>query len=331
MPEIAEIIGNAHKTDADVWRALARGETQTSDIMQARAAAALSVDHIAGHTRAFLAIQNGCDHRCTFCIIPFGRGPSRSLPADVVIDQAQRLVDAGHKEIVLTGVDLTSWGGDLPGAPKLGFLARQILKSLPTLARLRLSSLDCIEADADLFAALAEEERLMPHLHLSLQAGDDLVLKRMKRRHSRADAIRFCNDVRRLRPDIVFGADLIAGFPTETDEMADSSLRLVEDCGLTHLHVFPYSPRQNTPAARMPQVASPVRNARAKKMRSAGEAMLAQHLDSQIGRSVCVLAERGGVGRATDFTPVATPDIEPGALIKGVVTGHDGRKLRLAW
>ena len=330
MPEVAHVLGNARKTEIGAWRALAMGQAPADDIMQMRQAAPLAVDRIAGHTRAFLAIQNGCDHRCTFCVIPYGRGPSRSLPAEVVVAQARRLVDVGHSEIVLTGVDLTSWGADLPDAPRLGGLVRRILRSTPDLKRLRLSSLDCIEADASLFAALAEEERLAPHLHLSLQAGDDLILKRMKRRHSRADAIHFCDVVRNLRPDIVFGADLIAGFPTETDAMADNTLRLINDCGLTNLHVFPYSPRDATPAARMPQVAGPVRAERAKRMRAAGDAALARHLDSQIGRRIEVLVERGGIGRAADFTPVATPGVAPGALIAGDVAGHDGRKLLLA-
>jgi len=330
MPEVAAIVGNATKTDAETWRALRHGETPVSDIAQARIARPVAVDSIAGHSRAFLAIQNGCDHRCTFCVIPYGRGPSRSVASDEVIAQARRLVELGHKEIVLTGVDLTSWGGDLPDAPKLGFLVRALLKALPDLKRLRLSSLDCIEADEDLLNALAEEARLMPHLHLSLQAGDDMILKRMKRRHSRRDAVDFCARVRKLRPDIVFGADLIAGFPTETEAMAANSLRLVEDCGLTLLHVFPYSPREMAPAARMPQVAKEVRSSRARLLREAGERALVRHLDAQIGRRVEVLAERGGIGRAADFTPVAAPGVEAGAMISGVVVGRDGMRLRLA-
>lgn len=330
MPEVAAIVGNAAKTDADTWRALLRGEAPAADIAEARIARPMPAQSIAGHTRAFLAIQNGCDHRCTFCVIPYGRGPSRSITMEDAIAQARRLVELGHKEVVLTGVDLTSWGGDLGGAPKLGTLVRALLKAVPDLKRLRLSSLDCIEADDDLFVALAEEERLMPHLHLSLQAGDDMILKRMKRRHARRDAVEFCARVRKLRPDIVFGADLIAGFPTETDAMADNTLRLVEDCGLTHLHVFPYSPRELTPAARMPQVVKGVRSERAKRLREAGERALARHLDAQVGKRVEVLAERGGMGRAADFTPVATPGVEAGAMIEGVVAGRDGMKLRLA-
>ncbi len=329
MPEVAAIVGNAAKTDVETWRDLLHGKTRTPDIMRAKNARPIAVDAIEGHTRAFLAIQNGCDHRCTFCVIPYGRGPSRSIPTEVAIAQARRLVECGHKEIVLTGVDLTSWGGDLPDAPKLGFLVRAILKATPELKRLRLSSLDCIEADEYLFIALAEEERLAPHLHLSLQSGDDMILKRMKRRHARRDAIEFCARVRKLRPDVVFGADLIAGFPTETDAMADNTLRLVEDCGLTHLHVFPYSPREMTPAARMPQVALAVRSARAKSLREAGERALARHLDAQVGKRVEVLAERGGVGRAHDFSLVATPGVEAGAMIEGVVVAREGMKLRL--
>ncbi|MBX3525618.1 MAG: tRNA (N(6)-L-threonylcarbamoyladenosine(37)-C(2))-methylthiotransferase MtaB [Rhodoblastus sp.] len=329
MPEVSAIVGNAAKTDAATWRALSCGETPVADIAQARVARPVEAARIEGHTRAFLAIQNGCDHRCTFCIIPYGRGPSRSIPAETAIAQARRLVELGHKEIVLTGVDLTSWGADLPDTPKLGFLVRALLKALPDLKRLRLSSLDCIEADEELMIALAEEERLMPHLHLSLQSGDDMILKRMKRRHARRDAIEFCARVRRLRPDIVFGADLIAGFPTETDAMAENTLRLVEDCGLTHLHVFPYSPREMTPAARMPQVTKDVRSERAKVLREAGERALERHLDAQIGKPVQVLVERGEVGRAADFTPVATPGVAAGAMVEGVIAGRDGMKLRL--
>lgn len=329
MPEVSDVIGNALKTDPDAWRALARGGAPSREIMQTRVAAPLPVGRIEGRTRGFLAIQNGCDHRCTFCVIPFGRGPSRSLPADIVVEHARQLVELGHKEIVLTGVDLTSWGAELEGAPKLGALVRRILRDVGDLRRLRLSSLDCIEADADLLAALAEEERLMPHLHLSLQAGDDMILKRMKRRHSRADAIRFCDQVRRLRPDVVFGADLIAGFPTETDAMADNTLRLVEDCGLTHLHVFPYSPRDNTPAARMPQVEGARRAERASRLRDAGARALARHLDAMTGRRVEVLCERGGSGLARDFTTVATPGFAAGEIVVSKAVGHDGRRLLL--
>ncbi len=329
MTEIDALLGNAQKTDPAAWRALDAGALAFEPVAGARRAQALEARAVEGHTRAFLAVQNGCDHRCTFCIIPYGRGPSRSLPAGAVVDAARRLVDAGHKDVVLTGVDLTSWGADLPGRPTLGRLVRQILRHAPRLQRLRLSSLDCIEADDELMRALAEEERLAPHLHLSLQAGDDLVLKRMKRRHLRADAVRFCAEARRLRPDIVFGADLIAGFPTETDAMFENTLRLVEDCGVTHIHAFPFSPRPGTPAARMPQVERAVVKARALRLREQGERRLAAHLSAQVGRTIDVLAERGGCGRAHDFTLVATPGVEPGALFRATVAGHDGAKLIL--
>ncbi|MDE2579031.1 MAG: tRNA (N(6)-L-threonylcarbamoyladenosine(37)-C(2))-methylthiotransferase MtaB [Hyphomicrobiales bacterium] len=330
MPEVAAMIGNADKTDPAAWRALRAGALQARAIAQERTARPLDVTQIERHTRGLLAIQNGCDHRCTFCIIPYGRGPSRSLPAASVIEQARRLADAGAPEIVLTGVDLTSWGADLPQAPRLGALVRAILAEVPHLPRLRLSSLDCIEIDDDLLRALADEERLMPHLHLSLQAGDDLILKRMKRRHSRADAVRLCAELRRIRPDIALGADLIAGFPTETDAMAANTLALVEDCGLTHLHVFPFSARPGAPAARMPQVARALAAERAARLREAGAKALARHLDAQIGRRLDILTERGGLGRARDFTPVATPGAPPGQLIEGLAASHDGRRLALA-
>jgi threonylcarbamoyladenosine tRNA methylthiotransferase MtaB len=253
MPEVDLVIGNAEKLTTAAYRALpdfgvaAEEKLRVNDIMSVRETASHMVDGLDGRARAFVQVQNGCDHRCTFCIIPFGRGPSRSVPIGAVVAQVQQLVEKGYGEVVLTGVDITSYGSDLPGAPRLGRLVRSILKHVPELPRLRLSSIDSIEADPDLVAAVAEEPRMMPHLHLSLQAGDDMVLKRMKRRHSRADAIRFCEELRSTRPDIVFGADLIAGFPTETDEMFQNTLRLVEDCGLTYLHVFPFSPRKGTP------------------------------------------------------------------------------------
>jgi len=272
-------------------------------------------------------IQNGCDHRCTFCIIPYGRGPSRSAPAGEIVDQITRLTANGYREAVLTGVDLTSWGQDLPGTPKLGRLVKQILKHVPQLERLRLSSIDCIEADADLFDAIASEPRLMPHLHLSLQAGDDMILKRMKRRHSRDEAIAFCQEVRRLSPDMVFGADIIAGFPTETDEMFAMSLDLVEACGLTHLHVFPFSPRPGTPAARMPMVAREIIKERAARLREAGAARLAGHLRAQAGKTLRVLTERGGMGRAEDFTAVRTGGMGPGEIIEVKISGDDGTAL----
>ena len=331
--EIADsVIGNADKAKPAIWAGLAvTPMTTVNDIMALRETAhhfvAGAVDAIEGQTRAFVEIQNGCDHRCTFCIIPYGRGPSRSAPAGEIIDQITRLTANGYREAVLTGVDLTSWGQDLPGTPKLGRLVKQILKHVPQLERLRLSSIDCIEADADLFDAIATEPRLMPHLHLSLQAGDDMILKRMKRRHSRDEAIAFCEEVRRLRPDVVFGADIIAGFPTETEEMFAMSLDLVEACGLTHLHVFPFSPRPGTPAARMPMVAREIIKERAARLREAGAARLAAHLRAQAGKTLRVLTERGGMGRAEDFTPVRVGAMEPGKIIEVKISGDDGAAL----
>ena len=278
-------------------------------------------------TRGFLAVQNGCDHRCTFCIIPFGRGPSRSAPPREIVARARELVASGKREIVLTGVDLTSYGGDLGGGETLGRLARLLLAELPELARLRISSIDCLEADPTLIEAVAEEPRLAPHLHLSLQSGDDLILKRMKRRHSRRDAIKFCEELRLSRPDIVFGADFIVGFPTETEEMFSRTLDLVEECGLTHLHVFPFSPRPETPAARMPQVAPQIVKTRAQRLRALGEARLARHLADQQGKALRVLAERGGLARAADFTLARTPGAIAGEMFDIRVLGHDGRAL----
>jgi len=273
-------------------------------------------------------VQNGCDHRCTFCIIPFGRGPSRSVPAGVVVDQIRRLVDRGYLEVVLTGVDLTSWGADLPGTPPLGDLVRRILRLVPDLPRLRISSIDSIEADPALMEAIATEPRLMPHLHLSLQHGDDLILKRMKRRHLRDDAIRFCAEARTLRPDIVFGADLIAGFPTETDAAFDNSLRLVADCGLTWLHVFPFSPRKGTPAARMPQLPGDVIRTRAAALRATGAAAAVRHLDAQVGRTVTVLTEGPRTARTAQFAEVQFQTDQPeGTLLTVTPTGHDGTRL----
>jgi len=286
------------------------------------------VDALQGHTRAFVQVQNGCDHRCTFCIIPFGRGNSRSLPVTDVLAQVRALTARGYREVVLTGVDITSY--DDNGA-RLGVLVQRILRDVPDIMRLRLSSIDSVEADDDLIDALANEPRLMPHLHLSLQAGDDLILKRMKRRHSRQDAIDFCTRVRRLRPDVVFGADIIAGFPTETDAMFSRSLDLVDECGLTQLHVFPFSPRPGTPAARMPQLDRAVVKERAQRLRRKGETLLARHLESQVGRSRFVLTERGGIGRTEQFTQVrlASP-IEPGVFLDLAIAGHDGRQLLAA-
>ncbi len=332
MPEVTAVMGNSEKAKPAAWEMFARdGAAVVNDIFALSETAhhfvAGAVDSIEGHTRAFVEVQNGCDHRCTFCIIPFGRGPSRSAPAGDVVAQIRKLVENGYREAVLTGVDLTSWGHDLPGEPSLGKLVKQILKLVPELERLRLSSIDCIEADDELIDAFASEKRLMPHLHLSLQAGDDMILKRMKRRHSRDDAIAFCAQLRAVRPDIVFGADLIAGFPTETDDMFARTLALADDCGLTHLHVFPFSPRPGTPAARMPQLARGLVKARAQALREKGAARLRLHLDRQVGRTLTLLSERGGIGRAEDFTPVKLAGAEPGRFVRTTICGHDGERL----
>jgi threonylcarbamoyladenosine tRNA methylthiotransferase MtaB len=285
------------------------------------------LDGFGERARAFVQVQNGCDHRCTFCIIPFGRGNSRSVPMGAVVAEIRRLVDHGYNEIVLTGVDITSYGADLPGKPKLGALVRKILNLVPELKRLRLSSIDSIEADDELLRALAEEERLMPHLHLSLQAGDDMILKRMKRRHSRADAIRFCESVRKLRPDVVLGADLIAGFPTESDRMFENTRSIVEECGLTFLHVFPFSARKGTPAARMPQLPRDVIRSRAKILRETGDAALIGFLSGEIGEIRSVLVEKNGFGRTEHYAPVAVDAAEPGAIVSARIRASDGRRL----
>jgi threonylcarbamoyladenosine tRNA methylthiotransferase MtaB len=326
MPEVFRVLGNAEKADPANW---AHGGVRmdVSSIMAAKAAPEILNEGIEDRTRAFLAVQTGCDHRCSFCVIPFGRGPSRSAPPDEVTRAAGRLVDNGFREIVLTGVDLTSYGADLCGAPALGGLVKSILRAAPKFERLRLSSIDCIEADEDLIAAFAGEPRVMPHLHLSLQSGDDLILKRMKRRHGRADAVRFCAELRRLRPEIVFGADLIAGFPTESEAMFQNTLAHVEDCGLTHLHVFPFSARPGTPAARMPPVALEIVKARAKRLREAGDAALRKHLEAQTGKVLRVLTERGGTGRTEDFSRVKIGDLPPSQLIEMVIAGNDGNML----
>ncbi len=282
-----------------------------------------------GLPRVFVQVQNGCDHRCTFCIIPFGRGNSRSLPMGAVVEQARALAARGHAEIVLTGVDLTSYGADLPGTPKLGRLVKHILRHVPELKRLRISSIDSIEADRDLLDAIAGDARLMPHLHLSLQSGDDLILKRMKRRHSRKDAIDFCAQVRRLRPDIALGADIIAGFPTETEEMFARSLDLVAECDLTFLHVFPYSPRPGTPAAKMPQVTGSVIKERAKRLRATGEAALRKRFAAELGTVRDVLIESATVGRTEHYLPVAISGETPGTVKRLAIAGHDGQRLAL--
>jgi threonylcarbamoyladenosine tRNA methylthiotransferase MtaB len=332
LREVAAVVGNAEKVRADTFEALSVARSPqviVNDIMSVRETAPAMIDGFGSRARAYMQVQNGCDHRCTFCIIPFGRGPSRSVPAGEVVAQARRLVEAGHREIVLTGVDITSYGLDLPGTLRLGGLVRHILCHVPELRRLRLSSIDQVEADPDLLHAIAEDPRLMPHFHLSLQSGDDVILKRMKRRHARADAVRFCAEVRRLRPDAVFGADLIAGFPTETEEMFANTVRLIDDCGLTFLHVFPYSRRSGTPASRMPQVAGAAIKERAAALRRKGLVALAQYLDAQVGREAELLMERPGVGRTPGFAEVVTdPASEAGDLVNVRVTGSDGSRLR---
>jgi len=329
MAEVDRVLGNEEKLDARAW--VSDERIAVGDIMAATRQRISAVDHIEGHTRAFVQVQNGCDHRCTFCIIPFGRGNSRSLPMDDAVAQVRRLVGNGYHEIVLTGVDITSYGADLPETSRLGALVKRILRDVPELARLRLSSLDSVEVDRDLRDALANEPRLMPHLHLSLQAGDDLILKRMKRRHSRGDAVAFCNDMRRLRPDVVFGADIIAGFPTETEAMFARSLDLVDECGLTQLHVFPFSARPGTPAARMPQLDRTLIKERAQRLRAKGEAALARHLEGQIGARRLVLTERGGIGRTEQFTAVRlAAAMAPGTFVDLTMAGHDGRQLLAA-
>jgi threonylcarbamoyladenosine tRNA methylthiotransferase MtaB len=342
MPEVALVLGNEEKLGAGVWGAHrdaldrwsggpAEDKIAVSDIMSVTRMAPHLVNGFEGLARAFVQVQNGCDHRCTFCIIPFGRGNSRSIPMGEVVAQVRRLCERGYREVVLTGVDLTSYGTSLPGAPRLGRLVKQILKHVPELAQLRLSSIDSVEADHDLLDAFANESRLMPHLHLSLQAGDDLILKRMKRRHLRADAIAFCDLVRRLRQDVVFGGDIIAGFPTETEDMFLRSLELIKDCELTHLHVFPFSPRPGTPATRMPQVPREIVKERARRLRVTGDAALRRHLDAQVGSTQRVLIESRTLGRTGHFTQVrlAAP-LDPGPIVPLTLVGHDGRRLLAA-
>lgn len=326
MPEVDRVVGNDDKMHAEAWRASAK--VAVSDIMSVTRATTHRARPIAsGLPRAFVQVQTGCDHRCTFCIIPFGRGNSRSTFVGDVVADVRALVAGGHSEIVLTGVDLTAYGRDLDGAPPLGGLAKRILREVPELQRLRISSIDAAEADDDLFDLVAHEPRLMPHLHLSLQSGDDLILKRMKRRHSRADAIAFCAQLKRLRPDIALGADIIAGFPTERDDAFARSLSLVDECGLTFLHVFPYSPRPGTPAAKMPQVGSEIIRARAKRLREAGEAALRKRLDAEIGASRRVLIEGAKQGRTEHFLPVAITGETMGHVVALTMRGHDGARL----
>ncbi|WP_158965045.1 tRNA (N(6)-L-threonylcarbamoyladenosine(37)-C(2))-methylthiotransferase MtaB [Chachezhania sediminis] len=334
MPEVDVVVGNAEKMQPATWAGLAGGfigdvePVQVNDIMSVTETAGHLIDGFGTRSRAYVQVQNGCDHRCTFCIIPFGRGNARSVPAGVVVDQIKRLVDRGFNEVVLTGVDLTSWGCDLPGNPPLGDLVMRILRLVPDLARLRISSIDSIEADPRLMEAIATEPRLMPHLHLSLQHGDNLILKRMKRRHLRDDAIRFCEEARALRPDMTYGADIIAGFPTETEEMFQNSLRLVEECGLTWLHVFPYSPRPGTPAARMPQVRGDRIRDRARRLRAAGESRVGAYLASRVGETHPVLMESPTRGRTPHFAEVDLPDpVAEGSIVTSRITGLSGSVL----
>ena len=338
MPEADRVLGNAEKLTPSAWASVGAARIKTNapkavvgDIMAIKQSAAHLIDTFSARSRAFVQVQNGCDHRCTFCIIPFGRGNSRSVPMDAVVEDVRRLVAHGYLEVVLTGVDITSYGAELSGAPALGTLVKRILKRVPELKRLRLSSIDSVEADRDLLDAFAGDERLMPHLHLSLQSGDDLILKRMKRRHLRADAIAFCHAVRQLRPDTVFGADLIAGFPTESEAMFQNSLDLIGECGLTHLHVFPFSPRPGTPAARMPQVARDVVKERARRLRERGALALERHLDAEIGAMRRVLIESQDLGRTAQFTRVklAQPG-SPGEIVDVKIAAHDGRQLLAA-
>ena len=335
MPEVDLVLGNEAKARAATWQGLASDfgteRVRVDDIASARETAGHLIAGFGSRARAHVQIQNGCDHRCTFCVIPQGRGPARSVPAGVVVEQIARLAEAGHREVVLTGVDLTSWGADLPGRPRLGDLVRRVLCLVPALPRLRLSSIDSVEADPALMEALASEPRLMPHLHLSLQAGDDLTLKRMLRRHLRGDAIRFCAEARRLRPDLVLGADLIAGFPTETEAMFESTLRLVEECRLTWLHVFPFSPRPGTPAARMPPVPGPAIRERAARLRALGAARAAAFAASQVGAEHAVLTEGPRMGRTEGFAEVRLASDRPvGEVLRVRITGSDGAALLAA-
>jgi len=343
MAEVDRVVGNDDKMRSEAWHdtrtafdaapafgIAASEKIAVADIMAVKEMAPHLLEGFqSGLPRVFVQVQNGCDHRCTFCIIPYGRGNSRSVPMGAVVDQVRALVARGHAEIVLTGVDLTSYGADLPGTPKLGLLTKQILRHVPELKRLRISSIDQVEVDKDLLDVIADEERLMPHLHLSLQSGDDLILKRMKRRHARADAIDFCAQVRRLRPDIALGADIIAGFPTETDEMFARSQDLVEECGLTFLHVFPYSKRPGTPAARMPQVSGEKIRERARRLRAVGESALQKRLASEKGTTRHVLIESATRGRTEHFLPVAIKGETPGAVQTLTITGEDGTRLRV--
>lgn len=333
MAEVDAVLGNEEKLKSASYRALpdfgvsAEEKLRVNDIMSVKATAPQMVKHIDGHVRAFIQVQNGCDHRCTFCIIPYGRGNSRSVPMGAVVDQARNLVEGGYSEIVLTGVDATSYGADLPGEPTLGMLAKTLLKQIPEIRRLRLSSIDSIEADSHLFDLIADEPRFMPHLHLSLQHGDDMILKRMKRRHGRADALDFVAQVRRLRPDMAFGADMIAGFPTETEEMFANAASLAEEADITHLHVFPYSLRPGTPAARMPQLDRSLIKDRAARLRATGQTLHRSHLDRMVGTRQWLLVENNGLAHTENFTLAAAPGLRPRSLLQAEITGHNGKHL----
>jgi threonylcarbamoyladenosine tRNA methylthiotransferase MtaB len=326
MTEVDLVLGNAEKAAPGAYQPT-EARVRVNDIFSIKETAGHLIDGLTDRARAYVEVQNGCDHRCTFCVIPYGRGNSRSAAAGEVVDQVRRLSAQGYKEVVLTGVDITSWGQDLPGAPTLGQLVARILKLAPELPRLRLSSIDAAEIDADLMRCLRDEERLQPHLHLSLQAGDDMILKRMKRRHSRAQSLDLIAAVRAVRPDVAFGADLIAGFPTETEEMFDNTLRLVDEGGLSYLHVFPYSARPGTPAAKMPSVNGRAIKDRALRLRAKGDEALARHLQARVGQTVRGLVERPGLARAEDFTELAFEDLaEPGSIVAMRITGHNGRQ-----
>ena len=333
MDEVDLVLGNDDKLKAESYQSVPdfgvpmAEKIRVNDIMSVRETALHLIDGLEGRARAFVQIQNGCDHRCTFCIIPFGRGNSRSVAMGPIVDQVAKLVDNGYREVVLTGVDITSYGADLPGEPKLGTLVKSILKHVPSLERLRISSIDSVEADPDLMDCIANEDRLMPHLHLSLQSGDNMILKRMKRRHDRDHSIAFCNEVRALRPDMVFGADIIVGFPTETDDMFQRSLDIVEECDLTHLHVFPFSPRPGTPAAKMPLVKGPVIRDRAHRLREVGERALRRHLSEQVGRNVQLLVERNGFARTEQFTLTEIDLGQPGDIIPARIVDATHRHL----
>ena len=331
MGEVDKIIGNQEKLEKSGYEFLNAGEekTRVNDIMSVKETASHMVASFDGKARAFVQVQNGCDHRCTFCIIPYGRGNSRSVPVGDIVAQVRSLVEAGYNEVVLTGVDITAYGKDLPGAPTLGQMVKRLLALVPELPRLRLSSIDAVEVDEDIYRLLADEPRLMPHIHVSLQAGDDMILKRMKRRHLRKDALEFCQKVRALRPDVVFGADIIAGFPTETDAMFENTLALVEEAGLTYLHVFPYSARTGTPAAKMPQVKKEIRKERAAKLRAAGEKQLQNYLASQVGKTVEVVVEKERTGRSPHFATVEMDkDCMPGSLVEVKIYDATSSSLR---